>query len=244
MEGPSLVILKEEVSTFKGKKILKAGGYGEIDHSRLVNHVVKDFKTWGKHFLVCFNKYTLRIHFGLFGSYAINEKRKGRNPSLSLQFNNGSLFCYIAHTKFIEEKLEDIYDWSLDMLSPKWNPAKVKSLLKKMPGDQQIGDVLLNPDIFSGVGNIIRNEVLYRCRVHPESLLEAIPAKKVTEIIQQTHIYSLDFLKWKKQDELKKRWEVYGKRTCPKGHTVTKQYTGKTKRRSFICETCVKEYMT
>jgi len=37
-------------------------------------------------------------------------------------------------------------------------------------------DALLDQDIFSGVGNIIKNEVLHRIRVHPESTVGALPA--------------------------------------------------------------------
>jgi len=242
MEGPSLVILKEELRPFAGKKIIAASGYGKIDFSRLTNHTVKSFKTWGKHLLICFSGYTLRVHFGLFGSYRINEDKKGSNPALSMRFNNGWLNCYVAHLKFIEEKLNDIYDWRLDMLSPEWNPAIVKKHLLQQPGDKQIGDLLLNPDIFSGVGNIIRNEVLYRVKIHPESLLSAIPSRQLTALIKQTHVYSLDFLRWKKQHTLKKHWQVYGKTTCPNGHEVVKKYTGTTKRRSFICTKCMIKY--
>ena len=242
MEGPSIVILKEEVHAFKGKKILEATGYGKIDQHLLTNHTVKDFKSWGKHFLICFKNYTLRIHFGLFGSYRINNRKTGSNATLSLHFSNGELNCYVASLKLIEEPLDEVYDWRLDMLSEKWDAKKVKQLLLEQDGSKQIGDLLLNPDIFSGVGNIIRNEVLYRCKVQPESFLSAIPSRKITDIIKQTHLYSHDFLKWKKNGELKKHWEVYSRKKCPLGHTVIKKYTGKTKRRSFICNTCMLKY--
>ena len=62
-EGPSMVILKEEVQAFKGKKILMASGNSQIDIPALVNKQVVDFKTWGKHFLICLPKLTLRVHF-------------------------------------------------------------------------------------------------------------------------------------------------------------------------------------
>ena len=52
MEGPSLVILKEPVKEFKGKKITRAPGYADIDYTRIEGQMVKDFKTWGKHFLI------------------------------------------------------------------------------------------------------------------------------------------------------------------------------------------------
>ena len=41
---------------------------------------------------------------------------------------------------------------------------------------------------------------------------------------------------------LRKHWEVYQQKTCAKGHPVIKKDTGKTKRRSFICDVCMKKY--
>ncbi len=242
MEGPSLYILKEEVKNFKGKTIQHVKGYGKFNHKRILHKKVVDFKTWGKHFLVCFNDFTIWIHFGLFGSYKINAE-KTINAKLSLVFNNGELNCYVCSIKFIDEPLNEVYDWRLDMLSEKWDPKIVKKMLMQQNGDKQIGDLLLNANIFSGVGNIIRNEVLYRAKVHPESLLEKIPSRKITEIIKQTHLYSLDFLKWKKKNELSKHWKVYKQKTCANGHLVQNKETGKTKRRSFICDTCMKKYV-
>jgi endonuclease-8 len=67
-----------------------------------------------------------------------------------------------------------------------------------------ICDVLLEQDIFAGVGNIIKNEVLYRVRVHPESLVGNIPPAKITSIIKEARQYSFDFLEWKRLYVLRK----------------------------------------
>ena len=74
-EGPSIVILKELVQPFKGKKILKVEGNSKLDIQRLHGQKILDFKSWGKHFLICFKNFTVRIHFMLFGSYRINEQK-------------------------------------------------------------------------------------------------------------------------------------------------------------------------
>jgi endonuclease VIII len=68
MEGPSLVLLKEELKPFKGKKVQKASGLARIEHERLSGNKIRDFKTWGKHFLIVFDHITIRIHFLMFGS--------------------------------------------------------------------------------------------------------------------------------------------------------------------------------
>lgn len=243
MEGPSLVILKEETQFFKGHEVLVAAGYAELDYERLLHNKVTDIKTWGKHYLICFKGFTLRIHFMLFGSYRINDPKKGKNASISLHFNNGKFDGYVCKVKLLEGNLEDIYDWSLDMLSREWDPKKVKKILLQYPKESFIGDVLLDSNLFSGVGNIIRNEVLYRVRLHPDSKLGAIPGRKLTAMIKQTQVYSYDFLEWKKKNQLAKHWEVYTKKKCPLSHTVLKEYTGKTKRRRFICEQCMVKYI-
>jgi endonuclease-8 len=242
MEGPSLVILKEETQIFKGREVLEVNGYAVLDQERLLHNKVLDIKTWGKHFLLCFKGFTLRIHFMLFGSYRINDAREGRNASISLHFSTGTFNGYICKLKILEGDLNQFYDWSLDMLSPEWDPVKVKKTLLSYPPDTLIGDVLLDAKLFSGVGNIIRNEVLYRVRLHPDCQLQAIPPRKLTAMIKQTKVYSYDFLEWKKKNELAKHWEVYTKTNCPLGHPITKTYTGKTKRRSFICEQCMVKY--
>ncbi len=242
MEGPSLVILKEDVAPFKGKIIKVAKGYAKLDFSLLQHKKVVDFKTWGKHFLICFKNFTVRVHFGLFGNYRINDHKKGVNASVHLAFANGELNCYVASAKIIDEDLNEVYDWRLDMLSPKWSAAYVKKLLLQQDKNKQIGDLLLDADIFSGVGNIIRNEVLYRVKIHPESKLGNIPPEKIAALIKQTKIYSKDFLKWKKKNELAKHWEVYEQKECPLHHPLQKKYTGKTKRRSYICKQCMVKY--
>lgn len=235
MEGPSLVILREETRHFIGKKVLDVSGYAPLDHDRILNQTLIDIKTWGKHYLLCFKTFTVRVHFLLFGSYRIDNPKPGKNASLAFRFPNGTLDCYICAVRLIEEDLDTLYDWRLDMLSPQWNPRKVKSLLLAYPPATMIGDALLDPELFSGVGNIIRNEVLYRVKVHPDSLIGAIPSRKITALIRETHTYSVEFVEWRKANELGKHWEIYTKKKCPKGHPVLKTYTGKTKRRSFVC---------
>lgn len=236
-EGPSIVILKEEVQAFKGKKILAAGGYSKVDKKKLTNQVVVDFKSWGKHFLICLPKRTLRVHFLLFGKYSINEQTKA-NPVLFLQFKNGTLYFYTAAIREIEEDLDEVYDWTADVMNKHWDAAAARKKLKANP-EVLICDALLDQNIFAGAGNIFKNEVLFRTRVHPESIVGKIPPRKLTAIVKQMQIYAFDFLKWKKAFVLKKHWEAHTKKICPRCDIpFIKAYLGKTKRRSFFCENC------
>jgi endonuclease-8 len=98
--------------------------------------------------------------------------------------------------------------------------------------------------IFSGSGNIIKNEVLFRIAVHPESVIEAMPLKKLKELVKETRNYSFDFLKWKKENVLKKHWLIYKKRVCPRCDLPVKtDHLGKGKRLSCFCDNCQELYV-
>jgi endonuclease-8 len=100
-------------------------------------------------------------------------------------------------------------------------------------------DALLDQDIFAGVGNIIKNEVLYRIRLHPETRVGNIPPSKLSALINEARIYSYDFLRWKKAYVLKKHWLAHTKKICQRCNLpIIKTYPGKTKRRAFFCENC------
>ena len=74
-EGPSIIIIKEQLRKFEGKKILKAYGNTKTDIQFLEGKKIRHIKSWGKHLLICFEDCTLRIHFLMFGSYRIDEKK-------------------------------------------------------------------------------------------------------------------------------------------------------------------------
>ena len=244
-EGPSIVLLKEAVEQFSGKKIISVYGDTKIDKERLLNKKVLEFRTWGKHFLICFKGFTIRIHLLMFGSYSVNEKKlskiesgKERPVRLGLEFAKGEINFYSCAVKIIEGKIEDTYDWSSDVMTDEWDEKKAKKKLKDIP-NALICDALLNQNIFTGVGNIIKNEVLYRVRVHPESKVGKIPARKISEIVKESRIYSFQFLEWKRKYELKKHWLAHTKKICLRCNLpFTKKYAGVNKRRSFFCTNC------
>lgn len=237
-EGPSIVILKEEAQQFTGQKIISVAGNSKIDQSRLADQTVLSFKSWGKHFLICFEGFALRIHFLLFGTYRINE-RKEAPVRLSLSFPNGELNFYSSSIKFLEGNINTHYDWTEDVMNENWDPEKAKHKLDCIP-QKLICDALLEQNIFSGVGNIIKNEVLYRVYVQPESFTGKIPESKIREIIREARIYSFEFLEWKKKYELKKHWLAHTKTLCLRCNLpiVYKKSTGVKKRRSFFCQNC------
>jgi endonuclease-8 len=240
-EGPSIVILKEEVQQFEGHQVISVSGNSKIGIERIQGETALSFKTWGKNFIICFRDFSIKIHLLMFGTYRINE-RKETGPRLSLLFDNGELNFYTCSVKFLEGDINLHYDWTADVMNENWNPKSAADKLEKIP-NKMICDALLEQDIFSGVGNIIKNEVLYRVKIHPESLVGKIPKKKISEIIKESVIYSFQFLEWKKKYELKKHWLAHTKKICTRCDLpLIKKQTGVKKRRSFFCTNCQNLY--
>lgn len=241
-EGPSIVILREQVRHFAGRKILKAEGNAKIDLSRLTGRKVVDFRSWGKHLLVELPGLAVRVHFLMFGSYTI-DTRKDREPRLRLVFRNGEINFYSCAIRLVEGPLDDTYDWTTDVMSDQWDAAAARRKLRAMP-DALVCDALLDQNLFSGVGNIIKNEVLFRIRVHPLSRVAALPPAKLRAMVEQAREYSFEFLEWKRAYVLRKHWQVHNKGTCPScGGKLTRAWLGLTNRRSFFCPACQKRYV-
>ncbi|WP_430370089.1 DNA-formamidopyrimidine glycosylase family protein [Stenotrophomonas geniculata] len=233
-EGPSIVLLREAASHFKGHVVRTVSGNSRIDLSPLQGRRVKAVRRWGKHFLLEFSHHTLRIHLMMFGSWRIDE-RKPAPARVSLVFDNGELNFYACSVRLIDQPLDDIYDWRADVMNDAWDPKLARRKLKTMP-DVLACDALLDQTVFAGVGNIIKNEVLFRIGVHPATRLGDLPPRRLTALIEQARAYSFDFLEWKRCLELKKHWQVHTKKVCPVcGGPISKLYMGTTRRRTFFC---------
>jgi endonuclease-8 len=240
-EGPSIVILREEAAGFVGQRIRRAEGNAKIDMARLPGKCIESLRSFGKQTLIELPDVAIRIHLLMFGSYRINE-RKDAAPRLSLGFDKGELNFYSCSVRLLDGDLDELYDWRGDVMSDAWDPALARRKLRAMP-DTLVCDALLDQNVFAGVGNIIKNEVLYRIRVHPLSTVGALPRRKLGELVKQAREYSFEFLAWKKAYVLRKHWLVHNQGRCPR-HDIplSRAYLGKTNRRTFFCERCQKRY--
>lgn len=233
-EGPSILHLKDHLLPFKNKIVKKAGGYGDMPTAWMKGKKLLDIDTWGKHLLLIFTNGTVRIHLGLFGEVLVNERKKV-NRSFFLEFTNGEINGYIVKAKKLEEPIEEIYDWRTDILSPHFDKTYVKKLIRNEAG-KPIDDILMNQEIFTGVGNKIRNEALYRAGIHPLSLANKIPAAKLTKLVNEVVKYAKMFYKNLSKDGTHKDFDVYKKDFALDGSEVTMKVLKKTKRKIYFSE--------
>ena len=84
----------ERVIPFKfiGQRVKECAGSSKvIDPKALCGQKLLDHKSWGKYFLLIFERQVLKVHFLLFGSYRIDDPRPGLAPRLSLRFKKAAM---------------------------------------------------------------------------------------------------------------------------------------------------------
>ena len=242
-EGPSILFLRNKLTRYKNKIVSEASGYGEMDKSKIVKVKLLDIDTYGKNLLFVFKDFFVGVHLGLFGSMLIN-KRKKVNASFALHFAEDEINFYVAKTKLYSGKPSDHFNFKTDILKPEFDADFVLKELKEKHAEQLIGDVLMDQNIFTGVGNIIRVEALYHAKIHPNSLIKAIPEKKLIFLLKMVVEYSQEFLDLMKTGNVKEEALVYGKKTCPKDKTeLVIAEMGKVKRKTYVCEKCQKLFV-
>jgi endonuclease-8 len=249
MEGPSLVILREELKPFVGKKVVKVRGNTKQPKDLLKGRELEKVETWAKVLFLTFSKSKVgphskkiitKTHFLMFGSYRIDDPKENRVPRLELKFENGTVYFYTCSILFDADEYLEKIDREVDVMSPAWSEKHVLQLMKKKK-KSFLCDIILDQTIFAGAGNIVKNEVLFNIRRDPMTLLSQVPQKDWPRLAYAVRDYCFHFYQWKKKFELKKHWQVYRQQHCPLCESrLCSENTGKLNRKSFYCPNCQK----
>ena len=233
-EGPSILHLRNQLLPFKGKIVKQAGGYGPMETAWINGKKLLEICTWGKHLLFVFNNGTVRVHLMLFGEVIVNERKKV-NRSFFLEFAKGEINGYVVKAEKLKGTPQKVYDWRTDILHKDFDAAYIKTLLKN-EADKPIDDVLMDQKIFTGVGNKIRNEALYRAGIHPLSITGKIPAAKITKLIKEVVAYANLFYKQLETKGVNDSFSVYKQEFAADGSQITMQILPSTKRKIYFSE--------
>jgi len=247
MEGPSIYLAAEQLGPFVGRRITCVHGNSRIGIERLYRQRVDDIFAWGKHLVFQFPKFALRIHFLLWGTFAATVKgksvtgdyRRTGPPRLVLTFPNGEITIWSASLRYVESSsAKDNYEFSADVMSDDWNRRTAMRKARRHP-QAEIADVLLDQSIFAGVGNIIKNEVLFRTRTSPFTRVQDISSRRLRAIADDARVFSFRFLELRRTFSLRRNLEVYGRSVCPRcGGKIRRKVHGTRGRRSFFCVVC------
>ncbi|KQT17505.1 endonuclease [Chryseobacterium sp. Leaf404] len=234
-EGPTIVLMKEDLQKFEGQKVISMSGSEVPKTVDLSGETLREIKTFGKQTYLIFDKIIFKIHLMMFGSYSLSMRKDIDTLRLGLTFKEDGMYFYTCVVKVADKSELSKINWEADIMSKKWSDEKAIEKMQKHP-EMMICDALMNQDIFAGVGNIIKNEALFRAEIHPENLIKNLNKAKLKMIIKKTKDYASEFLKYKRTDTLSKTFQVYHKKTCMKcGEEIFKKETGKSRRMSFFC---------
>ncbi|MEM2440681.1 MAG: hypothetical protein QW493_05665 [Candidatus Bathyarchaeia archaeon] len=207
----------------------------------------------GKNILLFFeDNTTIRLHLMMFGAihiYEIHEPllKPQKRVRLMVTGRRRKLVVYnapiveIDYKDRILQKLER--ELGPDPLSSGWDKAKAIKNLISFP-EQKIGVALLNQSVIAGVGNILRNEILFRAEVHPERIIANLSLQEIEKIVNIAEQLSKEFLKCKLQGKgIKELLFVYNKfsgfcKVC--WHPIKFYIQKPINRKTFVCENCQK----
>jgi endonuclease VIII len=242
MEGPSLVILREELEQFRHQKVRKVSGNTKQPKESLRGCTLDSIDTWGKQLFLAFAStrrgaapIVTKTHFLMFGSYRINEPRIGRVPRLELTFKNGIVYFYACSIKFGADEDFQGLDRRVDLMSQGWEEDHVVDLMRRKK-HAALCDLFLDQTVFAGSGNIVKNEVLFNIRRHPLTRLVHVSSKDWLKVARAVREYCWNFYEWKKKFELRKHWQVYRQAKCPLCDTkLVRENLGAFQRTTFYC---------
>lgn len=107
----------------------------------------------------------------------------------------------------------------LDVLSPRFTPASVATLLHG--SNLAIQDAVLDQQIMPGVGNVIKCEALYRCGICPTAVASSLSLQQIQVLVRALASVSSEWYKACKEEK-SLRHQVYGRELCSKKDCNTK----------------------
>lgn len=239
-------LFRDALAVLKGLR-LTAVSYTRAspDLSVLDGKKLESLSAWGKYVFLHFGpgKLHLRIHWGMFGVYYLDEPRPGKTPLLQLSFTKGrELYFYAVSVRLIEGPLDTkTYDPHIDIMSPAFDVARAVQTMKDQPEARMICDVLMDQGIFAGLGNVIKNETLFARKIDPQSRMGSVPARAfrplVNDVLEQAALFLAER---QASGGYGHGWvQVYRKKSCPVcGGKVTREKTGAGLRTSHWCKDC------
>ncbi|NWQ61749.1 NEIL2 Endonuclease, partial [Neopipo cinnamomea] len=193
----------------------------------------------------------LRFHFGLFGSVRANEFSRANRankrgdwkdpvPRLILHFESGGFLTF--YNCRMHWCSSPVADPASDILSMEFHRGRALDALR---APNPICYTLLDQRYFSGLGNIIKNEILYLAKIHPLTQGSLLAPSDLERLLDCALQFSSDWL----HRQLRGQGlhpQIYQREHCPLGHPVMKGTFGPLggfKRLTWWCPHCQPEVL-
>ncbi|XP_032489721.1 endonuclease 8-like 2 [Phocoena sinus] len=174
----------------------------------------------------------LQVSFGLFGSIWGNEFSRAKKankrgdwrdpvPRLVLHFGGGGFLAFY-NCQMVWSSSSPVVRPTSDILSEKFHRGQA---LEALGREQPVCYTLLDQRYFSGLGNIIKNEALFRAGIHPLSPGSLLGLPRLEALVDHVVAFSAGWLRGKFQGR-QQHTQIYQKEWCPAGHQVVKEALG------------------
>ncbi|UCD58719.1 MAG: Fpg/Nei family DNA glycosylase [Candidatus Hydrogenedentota bacterium] len=212
---------------------------------------ITDVSPHGKQFRIRFSDgRILLVHLMMWGSWRIYRKgakwdKPYQRARVILRTDGHEAVAFSAPVVRVLTKaeLENEPRWGNlgpDPLRTDFSEEEFFRRLDKHP-EREIGEVIMDQQVLAGIGNILKNEILFRAHVHPGRLVSKLSTNEKQEILRWAKTLSRTWL-----EEIGKRkrnsWiSIYRKsgKPCPDcGHPI--QFFRQAGRVTYACPTCQK----
>ncbi|KAK3930354.1 Endonuclease 8-like 3 [Frankliniella fusca] len=256
VEGPGCKVKGELMKKrIKGKKIVnviaeKKGATGDNSNVflQLIGLIVSDIRTVGKELFIFLAQSPLciRIHFLMDGSVRYGDgkdrRTQGSEPCLTIFFDSEKLAVYkssidLRSTEDSSEHCDELAD--LDINSPVFNFKRAQQKIEEQKSEL-ICDVIMDQMVLPGVGNIIKNEGLFKSGINPNTQVKDLSPSLLACLIHRLRDFSAVFYMCRKTNKpLKHHLCIYEKTKCPQcNQLITVCKPGNLKRLTFFCSKC------
>lgn len=218
---------------------------------RLVGRTVTQVEARAKHLLIRFDSgVTLHTHMGMTGAWHVYRAgERWRKPAhqarVVLEAGDRLAVCFNAPTvELLAKRGEELHPalarLGPDILAePAPDHAEVRRRLSARPPETPIGQVLLDQQVVSGIGNIYRSEALFACKLHPAAPWSALDDRALDALLDAAARLMRAAVDGK--DGGSRSYQVYGRagRPCPRCRTpIATAKLGDPPRDAFWCPTC------
>lgn len=125
----------------------------------------------------------LGLHLMLTGDVFVFEKENSHASTIAeLHFEGGQGLALNDRMKNANIKLNPVDKAGVDAISEELNFEYLQNALKQRR--TSIKKVLTDQDVIRGIGNSYSDEILWEARISPYSTAQAIPDKKIKELVK------------------------------------------------------------
>ena len=219
---------------------------------------VTDIEARGKHLLMRFaDGATLHTHMQLHGRWDVYApgqrwRRPAHRARAIVEVDDGTTaVCFDApvaelrrDTTMPTRAARSLGRLGPDLVEPDVDLGAALANVDALPPDVRLVDVLLDQRVASGIGNIIKTEVCWACRVHPATPIGAVEAAQRRALYETAHRFLVESTARGVRNTYGNGLAVYGKarRPCPRCRTpIVRAHLGTEPRVTYWCPSCQPE---